>query len=144
MPVDIGCLKLYMGPTTLGGPGPNKRMQATRLRRDDAANGWEVTLRVVEGVEQEPPRGSAPPLCRLALTAPNSDFRRANSGSYWRGAVRFGETMAWTAVSRISFQVLRSIFQPARCFGIETYRTRSLSSFASRCRRGPVIRKRAI
>jgi hypothetical protein len=41
MPVDIGRLKLYMGPTTLGGPGPgpNKRMQATRLRRDEGYGG---------------------------------------------------------------------------------------------------------
>jgi hypothetical protein len=31
-------------------------------RRDEAVNGWEVTLSVITGAGHGPPRGSAPPL----------------------------------------------------------------------------------
>jgi hypothetical protein len=47
------------------GPRLTNRWSGRGCRRDEAANGWEVALRVVERAGHGPPRGSAPPLASL-------------------------------------------------------------------------------
>jgi hypothetical protein len=43
------------------------RWSRRACRRDEAANSWEATLRVVEDAGHGPPRGSAPPLGGIAV-----------------------------------------------------------------------------
>ena len=45
---------------------PTNRWSRRGYRRDETANVWEVTLRVGEGLQHGPPRGSAQPLGTLS------------------------------------------------------------------------------
>ena len=47
---------------SLVGTHLTNRWSRRGYRRDEAAGGWEVMLRVIEGAGLVPPRGSAPPL----------------------------------------------------------------------------------